>query len=169
MSELSPDGSRSLDARLLDPETKLAISLSRCACLTPAELDVARSVAAGWPSRAIADARHVSVRTVANQVANIFRKVRVGSRVELATLPELRPATSAESVDWTELGSHERAVLERAAQGVAQKVIAIEVGRSASTVSEVLKRLRERFGFTSLTHLGRAYRAHLHETKAKAQ
>jgi len=53
------------------------------ACLTRAEQAVVLELVAGSSPRAIAGARGTSIRTVANQVASVFRKLRVSSRVEL--------------------------------------------------------------------------------------
>jgi DNA-binding NarL/FixJ family response regulator len=52
-------------------------------CLTAAEQAIVLQLVAGSSQRAIARARGTSVRTVANQVASVFRKLRVCSRVEL--------------------------------------------------------------------------------------
>jgi DNA-binding CsgD family transcriptional regulator len=57
--------------------------------LTAAELDVARCASAGMSNGAIARLRRTSIRTVANQIASILGKLGVGSRTELATIPEL--------------------------------------------------------------------------------
>ena len=81
-----------LRARILDPETTvvlLTFSLSRCAALTPAELEVARYASAGMSNLAIARARRTSTRTVANQIASVLRKLGIGSRAGLATIPEV--------------------------------------------------------------------------------
>jgi DNA-binding NarL/FixJ family response regulator len=51
--------------------------------LSGAESDVARRIVAGEANEAIARARGTSLRTVANQVASIFRKLGVASRSEL--------------------------------------------------------------------------------------
>ncbi|HEY1953967.1 MAG TPA: helix-turn-helix transcriptional regulator, partial [Polyangiaceae bacterium] len=51
--------------------------------LTRAERAVARRVARGESNAEIARARGSSPRTVANQVAQIFRKLGVASRAEL--------------------------------------------------------------------------------------
>lgn len=51
--------------------------------LTPAEDDVFKLLVRGASNRAIAAARKASVRTVANQVANVLRKLKVESRYEL--------------------------------------------------------------------------------------
>jgi DNA-binding NarL/FixJ family response regulator len=51
--------------------------------LTKAEKDVAALVLEGLSNREIAKARGTSVRTIANQVAAIFRKLKVTARVEL--------------------------------------------------------------------------------------
>ena len=52
--------------------------------LTGAELAVATALVEGGSNQQIAIARGSSVRTVANQVASIFRKLGVRSRGELA-------------------------------------------------------------------------------------
>jgi DNA-binding CsgD family transcriptional regulator len=54
--------------------------------LTAAEMDVADLIRKGHSNAVIASIRRTSVRTVANQIASIFRKLGVGSRVELAAL-----------------------------------------------------------------------------------
>ncbi|MBK8410616.1 MAG: helix-turn-helix transcriptional regulator [Sandaracinaceae bacterium] len=51
--------------------------------MTDAERDVALRVAAGQSNAAIAKARGTHVRTVANQLAALFRKLGVASRAEL--------------------------------------------------------------------------------------
>ena len=51
--------------------------------LTPAERAVVALLLEGKTNRQICRARKTSVRTVANQVASIFRKLAVGSRAEL--------------------------------------------------------------------------------------
>ncbi len=52
--------------------------------LSPAEAHVLALVLDGYDNASIAEARNTSVRTTANQVATIFRKLGVGSRGELA-------------------------------------------------------------------------------------
>ncbi|MEZ4219870.1 MAG: helix-turn-helix transcriptional regulator [Polyangiaceae bacterium] len=52
--------------------------------LSAAEREVAMLVIRGLSNRQIAAARGTKERTVANQIASIFRKLGVGSRVELA-------------------------------------------------------------------------------------
>lgn len=51
--------------------------------LTTAESDIVRAIFDGRSNAAIATARGAAVRTVANQVASIFRKLGVQSRAEL--------------------------------------------------------------------------------------
>jgi DNA-binding CsgD family transcriptional regulator len=92
MGALSLDLPADLHARILDFETMVVVltfSLSRCAALTPAELEVARHAGAGLSNLDIARMRRTSVRTVANQIASVLRKLAVGSRKELATIPEV--------------------------------------------------------------------------------
>ncbi len=65
------------------------------AALTPAERDVATLVASGAKNAEIARRRGTSVRTVANQLASIYRKLGVSSRAELVRkLSGLVAATS---------------------------------------------------------------------------
>jgi len=52
--------------------------------LTPAERAVMALLLAGRSNSEIAKHRKTAVRTVANQVASLFRKFGVGSRAELA-------------------------------------------------------------------------------------
>lgn len=51
--------------------------------LSPAEREVVSLLLTGASNAAIAKARRVSVRTIANQVANALKKLKVGSRTEL--------------------------------------------------------------------------------------
>lgn len=53
--------------------------------LSEAEREVANLVLDGKTNEEIADARRTSVRTVANQLQSIYRKLGIGSRVELVT------------------------------------------------------------------------------------
>jgi DNA-binding CsgD family transcriptional regulator len=57
--------------------------------LTSAESDVARYVLAGRSNSEIAALRRCSTRTVANQVASLFHKLGVRSRLELVALAPL--------------------------------------------------------------------------------
>lgn len=54
--------------------------------LSPAELDVMRLALQGLSNAQIAKARRTSIRTVANQLASVFRKLGVRSRLELFAL-----------------------------------------------------------------------------------
>lgn len=59
--------------------------------LSPAELEVAHEVARGASNAAIALERGTSVRTVANQVASVLRKLGASTRVEIAARLSQRP------------------------------------------------------------------------------
>jgi DNA-binding NarL/FixJ family response regulator len=52
--------------------------------LSPAEREILRAILDGRTNRAIAQRRRTSVRTVANQVAAILKKLGANSRYELA-------------------------------------------------------------------------------------
>jgi DNA-binding CsgD family transcriptional regulator len=54
--------------------------------LTPAEREVAAAAVAGQSNQEIAAARRASTRTIANQLAAIYRKLGINSRAELAAL-----------------------------------------------------------------------------------
>jgi DNA-binding NarL/FixJ family response regulator len=54
------------------------------ATLTPAEIEVARAIVRGASNAEIARARGTAVRTVANQVASILRRLGAGSRSQAA-------------------------------------------------------------------------------------
>lgn len=66
----------------------LGYSMRRAAAafadLTAAELEVAKGIVEGLTMRALAQRRGVSERTIANQLARVYRKLGVGSRYELA-------------------------------------------------------------------------------------
>lgn len=61
-------------------------SVDALAGLTPAERIVARLAAAGSSNAEIGRTRGCSPRTIANQLASIYRKIGVGSRAELIAL-----------------------------------------------------------------------------------
>ena len=63
----------------------LSYTPTRRALLTEAETEVALAVIRGLSNAAIARERVAAVRTVANQVAAIMKKLGVSSRVELVT------------------------------------------------------------------------------------
>lgn len=87
MDGLTPRGLRAINFRfeavdwlVLSFETQ---ELELLGGVTPAEADVVRGVLAGESNAAIAARRGTSVRTVANQLAALFKKLGVGSRAEL--------------------------------------------------------------------------------------
>jgi DNA-binding NarL/FixJ family response regulator len=54
--------------------------------LSPTERDIAHDVLAGLSNAAIARKRGRAPRTIANQLASLYRKLAIGSRAELAAL-----------------------------------------------------------------------------------
>jgi DNA-binding NarL/FixJ family response regulator len=81
-----------LRMRMVDSRRKLIVvtfSLERLAALTCAELEVARLARAGLSNRGIASLRETSTHTVARQMAGVLKKLRIGSRLALATVPEV--------------------------------------------------------------------------------
>ena len=73
---------------------------AQVASLTDAEREVALLVAAGHTNQEIAEARGTALRTVANQVAALLRKLRLPSRHHVARSvanPEQRTARKRQS------------------------------------------------------------------------
>jgi DNA-binding NarL/FixJ family response regulator len=61
-----------------------ANEVGKTATLSSAELEVARDALAGLSNAAIASKRGRSPRTIANQLASIYRKLGVDSRTQMA-------------------------------------------------------------------------------------
>lgn len=73
---------RALLSGIGNPRTPMLASLPTAETLTPRELDIA-SRARGSTSVQIAEELHLSVRTVENHLARIYRKLGISSRAEL--------------------------------------------------------------------------------------
>jgi DNA-binding CsgD family transcriptional regulator len=73
----------------------VSFPITGAAQLTSAESDVVRRILAGHSNARIARDRGTSVRTVANQVASILRKLGVRSRFEVAAAGALFRAGGA--------------------------------------------------------------------------
>jgi DNA-binding CsgD family transcriptional regulator len=149
-----------------EPGLIVRFSLERVAALSRAELEVARLASAGLSNEAIARRRGTAERTVANQMACIFVKLRVPTRRALFTIPELRAIAPLPKppIRWEVLRYRERQVLALAARGMPLKLIAAELGVRATTVSETLRGARSRLGFLSVADLLCAYEANESQT-----
>jgi DNA-binding CsgD family transcriptional regulator len=82
-------------------EIVVSFSLGRLTALTRAELEVARLANTGYSNAEIARVRGASRNTVARQMHTVLRKLRISSRLDLATIPELfagSPPTTGKSV-----------------------------------------------------------------------
>jgi len=75
---VSEDGETVIVSFALDPEAPEAT-------LTAAESEIIALLFGGHSNREIAALRGTKTRTIANQVASLFRKLDVGSRLELVT------------------------------------------------------------------------------------
>jgi DNA-binding NarL/FixJ family response regulator len=87
--ELPPPSGLAVSAVELDDDQYLVLSFPAPAwnlpeCFTAAEREIVLGMLRGASNEAIARERCTSVRTVANQIASIFVKLRVSSRIELA-------------------------------------------------------------------------------------
>lgn len=130
--------------------------------MTPSELHVAQLAAEGFSNADIARVRGTSIRTVANQMASVLRQVGAASRRHIAILTGIGAVQApAPVVDWAGLSPRDRTLVAMACSGTPQKVIALELGISQSTVSEALRATRERLGFRGFTELALAYRSGL--------
>jgi DNA-binding NarL/FixJ family response regulator len=123
--------------------------------LTSSEREVATMALAGLANRAIAEARSSSVRTVANLLARVFRKLGVRSRGELAALaftPGGEPAAGLER-----LSAREREVLGWIAKGATNKFAAYELGVAEASVASYLRRAALKLGVRTRVELVRLY------------
>ncbi|HEX7604104.1 MAG TPA: helix-turn-helix transcriptional regulator [Polyangiaceae bacterium] len=86
--------------RVAAPAELTAATLAR---LTPAENDVVLGILSGQSNAEIAARRRRSTRTVANQIASIYRKLGVSSRSDLAARAFMLPgpAMAVPSATWT--------------------------------------------------------------------
>jgi len=112
------------------------------AALTEAETDVLQRILAGRSNTEIAFERASSKRTVANQIATMFKKLGVRSRRELAArvagnAVEIRERTST-------LTDREQRVLTLVSQGCSDKTIAVDLGCSTSAIGALLTRARRK-------------------------
>lgn len=110
--------------------------------LTCAEMDVLFRVLEGRSNSDIATERATSVRTVANQIAKIFRKLGVRSRRELAAhSSSLRREDATCSAGLT---PRERVVFDRAMRGWSDKQIADSLGASTGAIGALLTKARRK-------------------------
>jgi len=83
----APTGLQASRFRLADDEyVVFRLRQAPVGALSSAERAVASLAAAGRSNQAIAATRATSARTVANQLARIYRKLGIGSRAELAAV-----------------------------------------------------------------------------------
>lgn len=85
---LSDDNSKSFNAHIIEEISSRPSSQRRWQwdTLTPREMEVAQLAAQGKRNSEIARDLHISVRTVETHLANIYAKLNVRSRTELARL-----------------------------------------------------------------------------------
>lgn len=126
--------------------------------LTPAEELVLSGIIAGASNETIARRRGTSARTVANQVASIFRKCGVGSRAELVALLRVvlqsaEPHEEALARALASLTAGQRETLSRAILGHSNKRVAHDLGLAPSTVAGHLAKAAEKLGARSRVQL----------------
>jgi DNA-binding CsgD family transcriptional regulator len=124
--------------------------------LTASEREVARLALAGLANRSIAEARRSSVRTVANLLARVFRKLGVRSRAELAALA-FDPPPCHHVAALAALSTRERQVLARVATGATNKLVAYEIGIAEASVASYLRRAALKLGVRTRVDLVRIY------------
>lgn len=134
--------------------------------LTRAERETASLAAKGLSNRGIAQHRGTALRTVANQLAAAYRKLRIAGRRELCALcrwagPQ-EPSSALQRSD-TEipieraLTLREQQILTYAEIGHSNKLIAYSLGVSISTVSTLLARARRKLGLQVCARAPRQY------------
>jgi DNA-binding CsgD family transcriptional regulator len=106
----------------------------------------------------------MSTRTRPDQAARIWRELATGQWLVVEASDErgMRRLTLARTgrrplLDWSRLTRCERRIVDLASRGTPQKVIALELRCSRSSVSEALRRIRDRLGFAHAGDLARAY------------
>ena len=128
--------------------------------LTEAERAIAPLVAKGYTNEEIARLRGTATRTVANQLAALYRKLDVTSRVEMARELDAQleegDAVAPTAVALELLSQREKETLETAARGVPIKVIAIDLGLAPHTIAARLQRCAHKLGMGSRITLLRA-------------
>jgi DNA-binding NarL/FixJ family response regulator len=130
--------------------------------LSPAESEVAALAVSGQSNAEIATFRGTSLRTTANQIASLFSKLGVHSRLELVTIAPLLECISPSqnlphSRPWHTLTQNETTVIIHAAQGRSHKIIAYELGLSVSAVGRRLAEAARKVGVRSRLALVAAY------------
>ncbi len=128
--------------------------------LTAAERAIAALVAGGYSNQQIARLRGTAPRTIANQLAGLYRKLGVTSRVEMAHALDAQldegEAITPTAVALQLLSETEKQTLETAARGVPIKVIAIDLGLAPHTIGARLRRCAHKLGMGSRITLLRA-------------
>jgi DNA-binding CsgD family transcriptional regulator len=128
--------------------------------LSAAEGEILARLLEGKSNREIAAERRRSPRTIANQVARLFRKLGVGSRGELAARARLESAAvGAGSRHAPGLSPRQRQVVAYASQGHSNKRIAFELGLATSSVSDYLATASRKLGVDSRVALIRRFHA----------
>jgi DNA-binding CsgD family transcriptional regulator len=124
----------------LQPSLDSLIATRLPETVTVAERDIIGQILLERSNLEISSSRSTSERTVANQVAAIFRKLRVGSRRELASYVLGSDRAANPRGEIRALSPREGQIVVRAAAGQSNKAIANELGLSPSTVRVLLAR-----------------------------
>jgi DNA-binding CsgD family transcriptional regulator len=156
----------------------VSFSLARLRALSPCELSVARWAADGRSNPAIASLRQTSIHTVARQMATVLGKLRVGARLDLATIPELgawapprlavpKPGSDPEGDDawvsaeglpidrtqvglfWREIAAGHWSPLASVDVGAVSYVAMVRTGRKTADWSTLRERERDVLGCVS--------------------
>ncbi|MEU3920088.1 SAV_2336 N-terminal domain-related protein [Streptomyces sp. NPDC029004] len=141
--------------RIWDPLTKSLDSGG--ALLTARELEVARVVARGASNREAARDLHMPVKTVANHLTNIYAKLGLRSRVELAhRLGDTVWDSPAGSLDAeAELTGQELRVARLVAGGATNHEAARELLLSVRTIEYLLANIYTKLGIHSRVEVAR--------------
>ncbi len=135
-------------AKYLVSSSRPSASENRNSTLTRAERAVVGRVIAGDSNVEIARRRGTSPRTVANQLATIFRKLGTRSRWEL-----IAHGRGPSSADLRALTKRERQVVGFVVLGRSNKLIGYDLGLSPGTIAVVLSRAMSKLGVRSRAQL----------------
>lgn len=125
--------------------------------LSPVQSEIVGLVLAGLPSASIAARRGRSRRTIENQLGAVYRKLGLGSRLELYARFAAGRATPVDPPCAGEcrarLGEREWRAALLAARGESNKAIGWALGLAPSTVAGVLKGAWTKLGLGSRREL----------------
>jgi DNA-binding NarL/FixJ family response regulator len=119
-----------------------------------------------WPADRMPESLPCTQVAPLLEAERVWRELASGCRMVVSATDvakrrymALARVESPTALDWRRLSEREQSVVSWAARGLAQKVVALELGLATSTVSSTLRSAREHTGFASSIAMLRAWRA----------